>query len=107
MIYEWRIYEVASGKMSTLHDRFQKVTLRLFKKHGIKVIGFWEEASSTSNRLYYMVAFNSLEERDKCWSSFTSDPEWIEARKETEKNGPIVQKASNLILVPTAYSPLR
>jgi hypothetical protein len=43
MIYEWRIYEVMPGKMNLLHDRFQKITLKLFEKHGIKVVGFGKQ----------------------------------------------------------------
>lgn len=40
MIYELRRYEVAPGRMSELHERFEKHTLRLFEKFGIKPVAF-------------------------------------------------------------------
>jgi len=107
MIYEWRIYEAFPGKMTALHDRFQKFTLRLFQKHGIKVVGFWETIVGTSNTLFYMLAFESMAEREKAWNAFVADPEWIEAKKVTEKDGPLVQRVINTLLGPTAYSPLK
>ncbi len=107
MIYEWRVYEVVPGKMPALHDRFQRITLKLFQKHGIRVVGFWEATVGTSNTLYYMLAFESMAEKERLWNSFISDPEWVEARKETERDGPIVQRVSNMLLTPTVYSPMK
>jgi len=106
MIYEWREYEVALGKMEALHERFKKVTLRLFEKHGIKVIGFWEADIGTSGILYYMLSYESLAHREKAWNAFMTDPEWIEARKESEREGRLVKAVRNMILRPTSYSPL-
>lgn len=37
----------------------------------------------------------------------SSDPEWLAAKAESEKNGPIVASMSNQILVPTAFSAMR
>ena len=41
-IHEYRRYTAAPGKMGALLTRFEKGTLRLFAKHGIKVVAFWE-----------------------------------------------------------------
>ena len=41
MIYELRTYQVVPGKMQNLNDRFANITVPLFEKHGMKVIGFW------------------------------------------------------------------
>jgi len=49
----------------------------------------------------------SLEEREKKWAIFTSDPEWLKVREETHKNGPIVLKSTNTIMRPTSYSPMQ
>ena len=52
MIYEYRVYEAAPGKLPELHARFRDHTLKLFERHGIKNIGYWTvtilTASSTS-----------------------------------------------------------
>lgn len=107
MIYEWRIYEAVPGKMGNLNDRFANLTLRLFKKHGLKVIGFWQAVIGTSNLLYYMLQFKDLAHREKAWSSFVSDPEWIKGKTESERDGPLLTKLTSTILKPTSYSPMQ
>lgn len=107
MLYEWRIYEILPGRMGALNDRFQKVTLKLFEKHGIRVVGFWEAVVGTSNILYYMLAWQDMAERERIWNAFQSDPDWLQARAETEKNGPINQRITNIFLKPTPYSPMK
>jgi len=36
-----------------------------------------------------------------------SDPEWLEKRAASEKDGPILAEVENLILEPTAFSAMR
>ena len=107
MLYEWRVYEVVPGRIAALHNRFRNVTLNLFQKHGIRVVGFWEATIGTSNALYYMLAWENMAQREKVWGSFQSDPEWIKARQDSEKDGPIVQRVVNMLLTPTPYSTMR
>ena len=107
MIYEWRVYEAMPGKMIALNERFHKITLNFFEKHGIKVVGFWQAIFGTSNTLYYMLAFENMAHREKAWAAFTADPDWIKARGETEKEGPLVQRVHNMLLKPTPYSPIK
>ncbi len=107
MIYEWRVYDTLPGRLPQLHKRFAEHTLRLFEKHGIKSIGYWEEVVGQNNRLVYLLAFESLADRERKWEAFQSDPEWIQARSESERDGPINALVSNRILKPTPYSPLK
>ena len=107
MIYEWRVYEIPPGKMVNINNRFANITLKLFQKHGIGVVGFWEAIVGQSNTLYYMTAFRDMDHREKAWNAMQSDPEWLKARTETEKEGPIVSRVSNMLLKPTSYSPLQ
>jgi len=57
--------------------------------------------------LTYMLAWESLAERDKKWTAFQSDPEWIAARAKTEEDGQIVGNIVNQLLVPTAFSAVK
>lgn len=107
MLYEWRIYDVVPGKMGALNDRFQNITLRFFEKHGIKVVGFWEAVIGTTNVLYYMLAWESMAHREKEWTAFQSDREWVKARNETERDGPLVARVTNILLRATSYSPMK
>ena len=108
MLYELRIYESMPGRLPDLNKRFSTITLKIWEKHGIKQAGFWTTVIGESNMtLYYMLAWESLAEREQKWHAFQSDPEWIAKRAETEKDGPIVANIVNQILQPTAFSSVR
>jgi hypothetical protein len=108
MIYEMRVYRTVPGRLPALLARFQNVTLKLWDKHGIKQAGFWTTLIGDSNQeLTYLLAWESLADREKKWNAFMADPEWINARAASEKDGPILQNASNQILAPTAFSAVK
>jgi hypothetical protein len=108
MIYELRVYHCVPGRLPNLLKRFETITLKIWEKHGIKQAGFWTVLVGESNQaLYYLLAFDSLADREKKWNAFMADPEWIAKRAETEKDGPIVAKVVNQILQPTAFSSVK
>ncbi len=108
MIYEMRVYRCVPGRLPALLKRFETVTLGMWEKHGIRQAGFWTTAVGESNQdLTYLLAWESLAEREQKWNAFQSDPEWIAKRAETEKDGPIVANIVNQILQPTAFSSVR
>ena len=107
MIYELRIYDVSPGKLAALNERFETTTVRVFERHGIKVVGFWTDVIGVSNRITYLVAFDDLEARDRLWRETLSDPELVRAFAESEKDGPLIARMTNTIMRPTAYSPLQ
>jgi len=108
MIYEWRVYEIAPGKKRQLNERFAKHTVGLFEKHGMKVVGFWEnQVGGKSNALYYMLGFNDMKHYEESWRAFAGDPEWQQVVRESEKDGPLVASIANMLLRPTDYSPMK
>jgi hypothetical protein len=108
MIYELRIYHCVPGRLPALIKRFDTVTLKLWEKHGIRQAGFWTTLIGKSNQeLHYMLAWESLAERDKKWNAFMSDPEWVGKRAESEKDGPIIATLSSQILQPTSFSSVK
>jgi NIPSNAP len=108
MIYEMRVYHCVTGRLPALLKRFETTTLDMWKKHGIRQAGFWTVAIGESNQdLVYLLAWESLAERERKWAAFMSDPEWVAARSESERDGPIVASISNSILQPTAFSSVK
>ena len=108
MIYELRIYKCIPGRLPALNNRFANITLKLWEKHGIRAVGFWTTLIGDSNQdLTYLLEWKDLAERERTWAGFMSDPDWLKARAESEKNGPIVAQITNSILAPTAFSKLR
>lgn len=107
--FEMRTYHCADGKLEALHNRFREHTNRLFKKHGIEMIGYWTPADepASKNTLVFLLAYPSREARDKSWDAFGNDPEWKKAKAESERDGPLVTKVDQLFMNPTDYSPLK
>ena len=108
MIYELRVYHCVAGRLPDLNRRFESVTLKLWEKHGIRPVGFWTTLIGGSNQdLHYLLEWKDLAERERVWSGFMADPDWLKARAETEKNGQIIASITNTILAPTAFSRLK
>ena len=108
MIYETRVYRCLPGRLPALLNRFENITLKLWEKHGIKQAGFFTTLVGESNQeLTYLLAWESLAERDKRWNAFQSDPDWIAARAKSEEDGPIVGNIVNQLLVPTSFSSVK
>ena len=108
MIYESRVYRCVPGRLPALLKRFEAITLKLFEKHGIRPAGFFTTLIGESNQeLTYFLAWESLAEREKKWTAFQSDPEWIAARAQTEADGQIVGNIVSQLLVPTAFSSVK
>ena len=102
MIHELRIYHCVPGRLPALHRRFENVTLELWKRHGIRQVGFWTVAIGPSSAaLYYLLEWDSLADREQRWNAFASDPDWLRQRADSEKDGPIVAKLT-AIDVPAA-----
>jgi hypothetical protein len=108
MIHELRVYRVLPNRMPALLKRFESATLRIWERHGIRQAGFWTTIVGESNHeLTYLLAWESLAEREQKWTAFLADPEWVSVRNETEKDGPIVATIANSILQPTSFSSVR
>jgi hypothetical protein len=108
MIYELRIYRCVPGRKQALLSRFENQTLRIWEKHGIRQAGFWTTLIGASSReITYMLAWDSMAEREKRWDAFLTDREWIAVVAETEKDGQLVENISGQVLTPTAFSAVR
>ena len=109
-IFELRTYTTAPGKLDALNARFRDHTNRLFKKHGMTIIGFWVPAPQKEGeeKLIYILAYPSKEAAEKSWKAFREDPEWNKVRAESEKNGRLLAKPpESVYMTPTDYSPIK
>lgn len=108
MIYEMRVYNCAPGRMGALLKRFADHTCSLFEKHGIRQAGFFTTLVGEShNQLTYLLAWESMAERETKWTAFATDPEWVAVRDASEKDGPILVSITNQLLAPTAFSAVK
>ena len=108
MIHEMRVYHCLPGRLPALLKRFETITLDIWKRHGIRQAGFWTVLVGESNQdLVYLLAWESMAERERIWNGFMNDPEWIAKRAETERDGQIVASITNSFLQPTSFSAVR
>lgn len=108
MIYELRIYDCTPTGLKRLLKRFNDHTCALFAKHGIRQTGYFTSVvGGASNQLTYLLAWESMAEREVRWKAFAEDPEWIKVRDESEKDGPIIERITNQFLAPTGFSALQ
>jgi hypothetical protein len=106
LYYELRTYTTLDGRLPALHKRFKDHTVKLFEKHGMKNVIYCTPADKP-NTLIYLLAHKDKAAYDASWKAFRSDPVWIAARDESEKDGKIVEKVESVILNPTDYSPMK
>jgi hypothetical protein len=106
MVYELRTYIAAPGKMPELLKRFRDHTTQIFEKHGMKNIGYWVSEKEPET-LIYVIAHKSRAAADKSWAAFRKDPEWVSARAESEKGGPLTKSVKSVYMTPTDFSPLK
>jgi hypothetical protein len=86
--FELRTYTVRAegpGSIDLLHSRFREHTNRLFVKHGMTIVGFWQPNNPGMERtLIYILAYKDRAARDAAWKAFQSDPEWVKVRTEMQ-----------------------
>lgn len=109
MIYEMRVYSCVPGGLPALLARFEATTLNIWARIGIRPVGFFTTmVGPHNNDLTYLLAWQSLEERERLWGAFASDPEWLAARAAHQKaHGEVVANIASSFLSPTAFSALR
>jgi hypothetical protein len=107
MLYELRTYRAVPGRLPDVVARFRDHTSSIWTRLGITQVGYWTTVVGESNHDFtYLLAWDSMADREQRWAAFVADAEWMTARAISEQNGPLVQSASNQFLQPTEFSPL-
>jgi hypothetical protein len=107
-VYELRIYYPAPGKLAGLNARFRNHTLKLFEKHGMRNVAYWNEqptSDAPEGRVIYVLAFPSREARDAAWKAFGADPDWRAVVAASEADGKLLAKIESVFMTLADYSP--
>jgi len=102
--FELRTYTVreGGGNIDVLHARFREHTNRLFKKHGMTIVGFWQPVSKP-DQLIYILAYKDAAARDASWAAFQADLEWVKVRAEMA----VTLTVDNVFMSATDYGPIK
>lgn len=114
-VFELRTYTATPGNLGHLNNRFKNHTLKLFEKHGMTNIVYWNvlKGQKDDDRLLiYLLAHKSPEAAAQSFAAFRQDPDWLAARKASEEKagGSLTEPKGGVVsefLKPTDYSPLK
>lgn len=108
MIYELRTYWAAPGKLEALQTRFRDLTLGIFARYNMHVVGFWTPVAPTKETgdLVYMLAFPDRAALEHAWKAFRADSEWQAGKAASETDGALTVKVTSTVLLSTDYSPI-
>jgi hypothetical protein len=102
MLYELRIYTMYPQKLDAIEDRFSNHTLGIFQRLGMKVYDFWVDANHEP-KLYYIMEYRDMEERNTFWTAFKQDTEWLDVKSKSEESGPIVKGIEEIFMQRADY----
>ena len=114
-VFELRTYVATKGNLGHLNDRFKDHTLKLFEKHGMTNVVYWNAPAGDPDAdklLVYLLAHKSKDAGLKSFDEFRKDPDWLAARAASEKKGggSLTEAKGGVVsefLKPTDYSPLK
>jgi len=116
-VFELRTYTASKGNLEGLNARFRDHTLKLFEKHGMTNLFYFNYPKGLNKTgedvtLLYFLAHKSEEAAKKSFDSFRMDKDWVAAKDASEKKagGSLTEKeggVKSLFLKATDYSPTK
>ena len=119
-VFELRTYTTEAGRLDALNARFRGHTVKLFEKHGMTNVCYWNLAADqkgaksplvAGNTLIYLLTHKSEAAAKASFDAFRADPDWIAAKEASEKKAggslTITDGVKSEFLVPTDYSPVK
>lgn len=58
---------------------------------------FWIDQTGLP-KLYYVMEYKDMKERQRLWGAFRQDPVWIEVKRKSDECGPIVEKIEEIFM---------
>jgi hypothetical protein len=113
-VFELRTYRATPGKLDNLNARFRDHTLKLFQKHGMTNVGYWnlmKDQKGADDTLIYILAHKSKEAAQASFDTFRKDTDWVAVRKASEEKAggslTIPEGVKSVFMAATDYSPVK
>lgn len=113
-LFEMRTYTATPGNLSNLDSRFRDHTCDLFKKHGMTNLAYFHlspDQPNSDDTLLYFLAHEDKAAAKKSWDDFVSDPQWVAAKKASEKEAggslTALGGVKSIFLKATDFSPVK
>lgn len=112
-VFEMRTYTANEGKLDALNARFRDHTVKLFTKHGMTNLAYWmptDAEKGAGTKLIYILGHDSKEAGLASFDAFRKDPDWVKAKTESEKDGPLTINpggVKSIYMKATDFSPIQ
>lgn len=112
-VFELRTYTTNEGKLDALNARFRDHTTKLFTKHGMTNLAYWwpmDKEKGAGSKLIYILSHESKEAGLASFEAFRKDFDWIAAKTESEKDGPLTINpggVKSIYMKATDFSPIQ
>lgn len=112
-VFEMRTYTANEGRLDALNARFRDHTTKLFARHGMTQIAYWlplDQDKGAGTKLIYILAHDSRAAGLASFDAFRKDPDWVNAKTESEKNGPLTVNpggVKSVYMKATDFSPIQ
>lgn len=113
-VFELRTYTASEGNLGALNARFREHTMKLFEKHGMTNVAYWnlvEGQEGADNTLIYILAHKDAESRNQSFAAFREDPAWLAARTASEEKAggslTVPEGVKSVLMKATDYSPIK
>jgi len=113
-VFELRTYTASPGNLENLNARFRNQTLKLFEKHSITNVAYWnlmKDQKGADNTLVYILAHKGVDAAKASFDAFRQDPDWIAARKASEDKAggslTVQDGVKSVFMKATDYSTMR
>jgi hypothetical protein len=87
-VFEFRTYTTPPGGLDAINARFRDHTIKLFEKHGMKNLGYFNKMKDQKDAdvtLFYILEHKDEEAAKASFAAFRVDPDWVKARKASEE----------------------
>ena len=114
-VFELRTYIASPNNLELLNARFREHTMKLFEKHGMTNLIYWNYMADQPHAdvmLVYLLAHQSQAAGKASFDAFRKDADWLKARVASEEKGggSLTAKENGVkseYMVATDYSPLK
>ncbi len=109
-VFELRTYHSPTERqLKALHERFEGTEIKIFERSGIHPVLYSSTLYGANKpNLTYLIPFDDLAAREKAWTAFGADAEWVKVRADSiAKHGQISSVIQMSLFKAAAYSPVR
>ena len=109
-IFELRVYHSPTGRrLRAAHELLADMEARVFHRCGLDPLLYASTFFGVNRpNITYLIPFENLAAREKAWTTFAADPDWIKARKESlAQHGEAITVMDISLFRATPYSPIR